>query len=81
MAAIKAFMLNRVGDVCFTIIIVGLCIILGDTTFEITNSTIYMYNYTIIYYIGIFIIIASMAKSAQFGLHIWLPYSMEGLYI
>lgn len=80
LAAIKAFCINRIGDVFYTIFIILLCLVFGDTSIDIINSTSYNINTDILYYIGISIILASLAKSAQFGFHIWLPFSMEGHY-
>ena len=36
------------------------------------------YQFSVITLIAIFIFIGCMGKSAQFGLHIWLPDAMEG---
>lgn len=81
MAAIKAFTMNRIGDIFFTIIIICICIVFGDCSYEIGNSLENILSNNVVYYIGITIILASLAKSAQFGFHIWLPFSMEGIYI
>jgi NADH-ubiquinone oxidoreductase chain 5 len=35
-------------------------------------------NENIITIIGICILIGAMAKSSQLGLHVWLPFAMEG---
>ena len=81
-ANLKAFLVNRIGDLFF---IIGVVII-----FSIFNS----FNFSVIFdeinYLKdpndladlelacFFLFIGAMAKSAQIPLHIWLPDSMEG---
>jgi NADH-quinone oxidoreductase subunit L len=81
-ANLKAFLVNRIGDLFF---IIGVVII-----FSIFNS----FNFSVIFdeinYLKdpndlanlelacLFLFIGAMAKSAQIPLHIWLPDSMEG---
>lgn len=77
-SAISAMLMNRVGDTIFTL---GLILIF--TTFYTLDSEIIFslapyINTNIITIIGILLLIGAMAKSAQLGLHIWLPNAMEG---
>lgn len=81
LAAIKAFTLNRMGDVFFTSMLVIMNSIIGDSNYEISIIIENLLCNDIIYYIGITIILSSIVKSAQFGFHIWLPYSMEGIIL
>ncbi|MCP5322704.1 MAG: NADH-quinone oxidoreductase subunit L [Candidatus Paracaedibacteraceae bacterium] len=87
-ASIKAFITNRVGDIGMVLGIVG-CFAVFDSlsipyilsnlgnyanhTFHI--GTVEFSSYT---FISACFLIGAMAKSAQFGLHIWLPDAMEG---
>lgn len=70
MAAIKAFSMNRICDVIFTILICIICNTIGIDSIYYIHNIIYNTNYITIYYIGIIILISTIGKSAQFGFHI-----------
>ena len=81
-AAIKAFVVNRVADAAM---LVGLFLLLqtfGSLTYadilprvaELATPA----NQVTLNLIALLIFIGAMGKSAQFGLHTWLPDAMEG---
>jgi proton-translocating NADH-quinone oxidoreductase chain L len=87
-SAIKALILNRIGDFGF---ICGLVLIFYffrtvdfATVFILTPffSNIYFimfgFEFSSLDTICFFLFLGSMGKSAQIGLHIWLPDAMEG---
>lgn len=77
-SAMSAILYNRVGDLFF---VVGMAILLasvGSLKFSIVYSIVPYLNKTILLLIGICFMMAAMGKSAQLGLHIWLPQAMEG---
>nr|YP_010620160.1 NADH dehydrogenase subunit 5 [Herposiphonia versicolor]WAX04196.1 NADH dehydrogenase subunit 5 [Herposiphonia versicolor] len=88
-AALKALIVNRIGDlgVLFAILLL-LQIFEGTLNFLvifsltplINNFFITFLNYNIHYIslIGFFLVIGAIGKSAQLGLHTWLPDAMEG---
>jgi NADH-quinone oxidoreductase subunit L len=87
-AAIKAFITNRIGDLFFA---VGVALIFlkfgsiefstifpavpqhGGDTYSVLGGT-----YPAFEVIGVLLFIGAMGKSAQIGLHVWLPDAMEG---
>ena len=87
-AAIKAFIVNRIADLPFA---VGLALIFvkfgsiefatifpavaqhGADTYALFGTT-----FSAIEVIGFLLFIGAMGKSAQLGLHVWLPDAMEG---
>lgn len=71
-ASKKAFLVNRIGDIGFAL---GIFLLLqiGHNTDLATLSQIGK-NHTI----SLCLIVACIAKSAQFPLHFWLPNAMEG---
>lgn len=88
-ASMKAFITNRIGDMGMVLGIVG-CVAVFDSVsipeilsklatydrafFRLTDHvTINAYTF-----ICACFLIGAMAKSAQFGLHVWLPDAMEG---
>lgn len=77
-AAIKAFIMNRIGDLGFVLGIAVIYMVFG--TFDIpTIIEKIPENYSDLYeVIGILLFIGAMGKSAQLGLHTWLPDAMEG---
>jgi len=87
-AAIKAFVVNRVGDFGFSLGIFGVFLVFGTVSIpEIleaapayAGSTIGFLGYRIdtITLLCILLFIGAMGKSAQLGLHTWLPDAMEG---
>jgi NADH-quinone oxidoreductase subunit L len=87
-AAIKAFVVNRVGDFGLAIGIFLIFKYVGDITFAevfknistLQNKNISMLGFetSIINFICIFLFIGAMGKSAQIFLHTWLPDAMEG---
>ena len=73
-AAKKAFLMNRIGDVCFLIGIFGVYFY-NNYSVDLTtfNHTIHLPTvYCLLLFCG------TIAKSAQFPLHTWLPDAMEG---
>ena len=87
-AALKAFLVNRVGDFGYLIAIALIfshfqtlnfndVFLLSDS---FANKTItFMGNkISLINIITMFLFLAAMGKSAQIGLHVWLPDAMEG---
>ncbi len=78
-AALKAFLTNRVGD--FGLLLAVLLIILQ---FKVTHfHLLYLKvssgaSFELLPLIGVFLIWAACAKSAQFPLYFWLPDAMEG---
>jgi NADH-ubiquinone oxidoreductase chain 5 len=80
-SAIKAVILNRIGDLSLFIAF-GLIIYNFKTLnyLELILLTNFFYeNYQMDYnIICIFLLIGAIGKSAQLGLHIWLPDAMEG---
>ncbi len=88
-ANLKAFMVNRVGDVGFLIGIAAVLFWMGSldyatvfaNTDAIDGKTFSPWNgasWSIPTFIGIALFIGAMGKSAQVPLHVWLPDSMEG---
>ena len=87
-AAIKAFIVNRIGDFGLAIGIFIMFLIFGSLNFEEiftavpeftkTNLTIFGSEFNVITLICVFLFIGAMGKSAQFLLHTWLPDAMEG---
>jgi NADH-ubiquinone oxidoreductase chain 5 len=87
-AAIKAMLINRIGD--FFLLFAIFCIYnLFDTlNYDIVFSVApffknFYFNFSGYYFSAINIIclllfIGAMGKSAQIGLHVWLPDAMEG---
>ena len=87
-AAMKAFIVNRVGDFGFILGIIAAYSIFGTVYFdEIFHDVgslskisikIFGLNFNSIELISILLFIGAMGKSAQLGLHTWLPDAMEG---
>lgn len=87
-AAIKAFVVNRVGDLGFMLGIFGTYVVFHTVSIpEILEAAPGMAGSTIGFLGGrfdtmsvlcILLFIGAMGKSAQLGLHTWLPDAMEG---
>jgi NADH-quinone oxidoreductase subunit L len=87
-AAIKAFIVNRVGDFGFAIGIFAVFMMVGSIDFDIifaeapglTGKTINFFGWQAdaLTLICLFLFMGAMGKSAQFLLHTWLPDAMEG---
>jgi NADH-quinone oxidoreductase subunit L len=87
-AAIKAFIVNRVGDFGFSLGIFALFLLTGSITFEtifaqapdlVGKSFHYLwFDADALTVICLLLFVGAMGKSAQFLLHTWLPDAMEG---
>ncbi|HJT11773.1 MAG TPA: NADH-quinone oxidoreductase subunit L [Dongiaceae bacterium] len=87
-AAIKAFIVNRIGDFGFALGIMGVFLIFGTVSFDAVfadtpnqvGQTFHFLSWDvdIVTTLCILLFIGAMGKSAQLGLHTWLPDAMEG---
>ena len=87
-AAIKAFIVNRVGDFGFALGIFAIFALIGSTDFEtifagapgLTGKTIDFLGWhaDALTLTCLLLFMGAMGKSAQFLLHTWLPDAMEG---
>lgn len=74
-AAIKAMLINRVGDAALIAAIILIWLNYGNVNFFNVFSSHSLIVDTII---PILLLLGAVGKSAQIGLHTWLPDAMEG---
>ena len=92
-ANLKAFLVNRVGDLGFLLGIAAIFCCFGTLNYNqvfvsvknvisdnsiILNTIISLDSISAVTFISICLFIGAMGKSAQIPLHVWLPDSMEG---
>lgn len=92
-ANLKAFIVNRIGDLGFLLGIAAIFVCFGTLNYKEVFSGVelfvnntdnllltfdYFDNLSGITFISICLFIGAMGKSAQVPLHVWLPDSMEG---
>ncbi len=87
-AAIKAFIVNRVGDFGFALGIMTVFWMFGTIRFDVlfpmiaskagTSWHFANWDFAAIDLAACFLFVGAMGKSAQFFLHTWLPDAMEG---
>nr|WOA02299.1 NADH dehydrogenase subunit 5 [Gloiopeltis furcata] len=87
-SAIKALVVNRIGDLGLSLGILAIFSIFNSLDYAIIFSSVPLVESHIFYFFGIkvhaitlaafFIFIGAVGKSAQLGLHTWLPDAMEG---
>ncbi len=78
LAAKKAFIVNRVGDVGFALGIMLIFVSLGTLDIRTVIERVGTLDPTTVMFIALLIFAGAMGKSAQFPLHVWLPDAMEG---
>lgn len=87
-AAQKAFIVNRVGDFGLALGAMGIFALFGSITFDEIFANPEQYAQTYMYFLGfkvhaltvicLLLFMGAVGKSAQLGLHTWLPDAMEG---
>ena len=87
-AAIKAFVVNRVGDFGFALGIFAVFVMFGTVNLDVifanagsmTDATMEVFGveFHAITIMCLLLFVGAMGKSAQLGLHTWLPDAMEG---
>ena len=87
-AAIKAFVVNRVGDLGFMLGIFGTYLVFGTVSIPAILEAAPSMAHTSLHFLWfradtmtvlcLLLFIGAMGKSAQLGLHTWLPDAMEG---
>ena len=87
-ASIKAFLVNRIGDFGFALGIMGVYLIFRSLSFETVFALAPEKAHTVLSFLGmdvhaltlvcLLLFMGAMGKSAQLGLHVWLPDAMEG---
>lgn len=86
--ALKAFIVNRIGDLGFILGIAAIATYFGSVDYQTVfnqaptlatqSLSIAGHSCSVLTLICVFLFIGAMGKSAQMPLHVWLPESMEG---
>ena len=87
-AAIKAFIVNRVGDFGLVLGVAACFLVFDSIQYDVifenapkfAETTLHAFgaDFDTLNLIGVLLFIGAMGKSAQLGLHTWLPDAMEG---
>jgi len=87
-AAIKAMVVNRIGDFGLALGIFLIYINFNSVEYSTVFALIPLYEFDFVYFFGfnvhlltlvaLLLFIGAVGKSAQLGLHTWLPDAMEG---
>ncbi len=87
-AAMKAFIVNRVGDFGLALGIFTVFVLFGSVQFDVIFKTASMQQEAVFSFLGmevhaltlacLLLFVGACGKSAQLGLHTWLPDAMEG---
>jgi len=85
-ASVKAFVVNRVGDCAFILGIISIIYYCGSVNFKdvfshadtLSAINVLDLRFSALDLICLLLFIGAMGKSAQIGLHVWLPDAMEG---
>ena len=87
-AALKAFIMNRIGDFGFGLGVFACYAVFQTVEFEVifataplhANQTFEFFNFEVdkLTCISILLFVGAVGKSSQIGLHTWLPDAMEG---
>ena len=87
-AAVKAFIVNRVGDFGLALGLMATFVVFGTVEFQPVFDNVADYKDATIHFFGhdlhaltvicLLLFMGAVGKSAQLGLHTWLPDAMEG---
>jgi NADH-quinone oxidoreductase subunit L len=87
-AAIKAFVMNRIGDFGLVLGLMGIFFVFGSLNFDDIFTQVQSHKDVVVTFLGYdfnainlicaLLFVGAMGKSAQLGLHTWLPDAMEG---
>ncbi len=87
-ASMKAFIVNRVGDLGLTLGVMAAFVIFGSVQFDAIFDaaagkstemfTFFGYEFHALTCLCLLLFVGAVGKSAQLGLHTWLPDAMEG---
>ena len=87
-AALKAMIINRIGDFGLAIAIFTIYYVFETLNYAVIFALVPSFadmtlpffetNISLLDFIGFFLFVGAVGKSAQLGLHTWLPDAMEG---
>src|SRR5262249_24276654 len=77
-AGMKAFIVNRIGDVGFSLAMFLIAIQFGSLDFDKVIPAVAGKPETALTTIGLLLLLGTAGKSVQIPLYVWLPDAMEG---
>jgi NADH-quinone oxidoreductase subunit L len=77
-AAIKAFVINRVGDIGLSLAVALMFVTVGSTSFAVVSAASEEMSEGTLTALGLLLLLAACGKSAQVPLQAWLLDAMEG---